>query len=141
MGKTLGDPAEIIRGLRKALAVAQEENRSHRGLRSENARLKKKIELLESMVKLPKDQDELASAGNKLSATSGSTSWNTPIVTPTNIRRSMGRSITMYGYRYAYHDGELIQLNTRFSRISSRPTYMHPTQASEAKVGSDRDNY
>lgn len=134
MGKNLGDPAEIIRGLRKALAAAQEENRSCRGLRSENARLKDKIKILEKMVKLPKDRDVLPLASSRPS-TPDPTGWN-PLATPRklDIGRSMGRSVTVKGNRYVYHDSELIRLGDRLSRISSRPSYMHLTRASEARV-------
>jgi len=59
MGKTVGDPAEIIRSLREALAADQEENRSFRALQAENARLKMKIEILQTIVKPPKDLDDL----------------------------------------------------------------------------------
>jgi len=52
----------------------------------------------------------------------------------------MGSSITIHGDRYVYHEGGLIRLDTRLSRISSRPSYMHPTQASEAKVASHRES-
>ncbi|KAM7215298.1 hypothetical protein V8F06_009349 [Rhypophila decipiens] len=151
--------AEVIRILRKELAKANEELQSYRGLRAENARLRQELRFFKETAKPTEERGKIYTVGhgsssrlsclsNSISTTLASTSskdssdYSSPPSRKLDISKSVGiegekRDSYSYGWyqpRYVYEAGEPKELPARLSRHAVLPRFMHPTQASEARV-------
>ncbi|KAM7196713.1 hypothetical protein V8F20_006906 [Naviculisporaceae sp. PSN 640] len=148
MSKIMGD-AETIRLLRKELAKANDLLRKYRNLPAENDRLRQENMILRKLLKRRRVDErggirsafgessvERSRVLNSITKALASTTknegrhWEKKV----DISKSFSHRVDGKGAKYVYHAGEPIELNERLSKLASLPHFMHPTQASEAKI-------
>lgn len=139
--------AETIRILRRQLAEARGLLRSQHKLEAKYQRLQEENKILKEMLKPIEQRDALLRIAGESSVRSPS--HGSPMKTtadhtmspisidhssPETRKLDISKFVEINGERYLYQSRELIPLSERLSRLASKPRFMHPTGASEAKV-------